>query len=85
MSLLRDADDTGSGFLTVAEVAGHSADPAPASHRKPFIAALLTKNGGRFFQEDGTAQPGPLLEEVALFVGRFTLGAERLPNSPHPR
>ncbi len=66
VSLRRDADDT--GFLTAAEVAGHSADPTPASHRKPFTATSLRKNGGRFFQEDGTAQPGPLLEEVALFV-----------------
>ncbi len=66
--LLRNADDTGSWGLTVAEAAGHSADPTPASHRKPFTAASLRKNGGCFFQEDGTAQPGPLLEEVALFV-----------------
>jgi hypothetical protein len=66
VSLLRDADDT--GFLTAAEVAGHSADPTPPSHRKPLTAASLRKNGGRFFQEDGTVQPGPLLEEVALFV-----------------
>ena len=66
--LLRDADDTGSWFLTAAEVTGHAADPKPASHRNPFTAASLRKNGGRFFQEYGTAQPGPLLEEVALFV-----------------
>ncbi len=82
VSLLRNADDT--GFLTAAEVAGHSADPTQVSRCRPFAAASLRKMAAVSFRM-GAAQPGTLLEEVALFVGRFTIGAECLPDSPHPR
>lgn len=68
VSLRRDADDTGSWFLTAAEVTGHSASPYAGQSSQAVHRSVAQEEWRRFFQEDGTAQAGLLLEEVALFV-----------------